>query len=293
MADLLGNDPVGGALVPFPELDLSAYADSFDRSGTIVDVTRSFLRSATAAGQTHILVVSSAMVYGAWPNNPAPIDEDVPVRPVPSFGFAVACATAEALVERWRTESTGRTVTVLRPVPVVEPGNPSRLVRALADALGGEAVSADHAAQFLHRDDLEAAKSTVRRLRPDAVLNVAPDGAILGERLHELSSHALPVALPAWARSFVDAVRWRFLNGPVPPGLREYARHSWHVSNARLRTLGWEPRVSNDEAYVAGSEAPWTDAISAKRRQEIALAGSVAGLLAAVAVIGRFVRRRR
>lgn len=293
MADPLGNDPVGGALVPFPELDLSAYADSFDRSDTIVDVTRSFLRSATAAGQTHVLVVSSAMVYGAWPNNPAPIDEDVPVRPVPSFGFAVACAMAEALVERWRTESTGRTVTVLRPVPVVEPGNPSRLVRALADALGGEAVSADHAAQFLHRDDLEAAKSTVRRLRPDAVLNVAPDGAILGERLHELSSHALPVALPAWARSFVDAVRWRFLNGPVPPGLREYARHSWHVSNARLRTLGWEPRVSNDEAYVAGSEAPWTDAISAKRRQEIALAGSVAGVLAVVAVIGRFVRRRR
>lgn len=293
MADPHGNDTGGGTLVPFPELDLSAYADSFDRSDTIVDVTRSFLRSATAAGQTHVMVVSSAMVYGAWPNNPAPIDEDVPVRPVPTFGFAVACATAEALVERWRTGSAGRTVTVLRPVPVVEPGNPSRLVRALADALGGEAVSADHAAQFLHRDDLEAAKSTVRRLRPDAVLNVAPDGAIRGERLHELSSHALPVALPGWARSFVDAVRWRFLNGPVPPGLRVYARHSWHVSNARLRALGWEPMVSNDEAYVAGSEAPWTDAISAKRRQEIALAGSVAGLLAVVAVIGRFVRRRR
>ena len=288
-----GSDAGADSLVPFPELDLSAYADSFDRSDTIVDVTRSFLRSASAAGQSHIMVVSSAMVYGAWPNNPSPIDEDVPVRPVPSFGFATACATAEALVERWRTEVAGRTVTVLRPVPVVEPANPSRLVRALADALGGEAVSADHAAQFLHRDDLDAAKAIARRLRPDAVLNVAPDGAIPGERLHELSPHTLPVALPARAREWVDALRWRFLNGPVPPGLREYARHNWHVSNARMRALGWEPRVSNDEAYVAGSEASWTDSISAKRRQEIALAGSVAGVLAVVAMLGRFVRRRR
>lgn len=274
---------------PCPELDVSAYADSFDRADLIVDVTRSFLRNAT----DHVILVSSAMVYGAWPNNPVPISEREPIRPVPSFGFAVACATAEALVDEWRTAVPGRTATVLRPVPVVCPERPSRLVQALADAVGGEAVSDEMAAQFLHEDDLESAKRLVRRLRPDGIFNVAPDGAIRGERLHELSPHALTVSLPAWARESVDAVRWRFMNGPVPPGLREYARHSWHVSNEMLRGLGWEPRVSNEEAYVAGSNGSWLDSVSAKRRQEIALAGSVAAVAGVLLGIIRLVRRRR
>lgn len=279
--------------VPSPELDISAYADSFDRAGLIVDVTRSFLRSATDAGQSHVILVSSAMVYGAWPNSPVPISEREPVRPVPSFAFAVSCATSEALVDEWRTAVPGRTATVLRPVPVVSPDRPSRLVQALADALGGEAVSADLAAQFLHEDDLDSAKQLVRRLRPDGIFNVSPDGSILGERLHELSSHAVNVALPAWARESIDAVRWRFMNGPVPPGLREYARHSWHVSNEKLRGLGWEPLVSNEESYVAGSDGSWLDGISAKRRQELALVGSVAAVIGAVLGVIRFLRRSR
>lgn len=280
-------------LAPCPELDISAYADSFDRADLIVDVTRSFLRSATEAEQTHVILVSSAMVYGAWPNNPVPISEREPVRPVPSFMFAVSCSAAEALVDEWRTAVPGRTATVLRPVPVVSPERPSRLVHALADALGGEAVSADLAAQFLHEDDLDTAKRLVRRLRPDGIFNVAPDGSIVGERLHELSPHALNVALPAWAREAVDAVRWRFMNGPVPPGLREYARHSWHVSNERLRGLGWVPRVSNEESFVAGSEGSWLDSVSAKRRQEVALAGSVAAVGAVLLAVIRLVRRAR
>lgn len=279
-------------LVPCPELDISAYADSFDRADLIVDVTRSFLRSASEARQTHVILVSSAMVYGAWPNNPVPISEREPVRPVPSFGFAVACATAEALVDEWRTAAPGRTATVLRPVPVVSPERPSRLVHALADAVGGEAVSGDLAAQFLHEDDLDSAKRLVRRLRPDGIYNVAPDGAIVGERLHELSSHALNIALPAWVRESIDALRWRFANGPVPPGLREYARHSWHVSNEKLSALGWVPRVPNEEAYVAGSEGSWLDGISAKRRQEVALVGSVVALVGTLAAVVRVVRRR-
>ena len=73
----------------------------------------------------------------------------------------------------------------------------------------------------------------------------------------------------------------------------DLARHSWHVSNERARALGWRAVVSNEEAFVEGSNAPWSEAISPKRRQEIALAGSVAAVLAVLSVVVRAVRRRR
>lgn len=284
-----GADPEG--TLSTPELDINAYADSFDSAGLVVDVTRSFLRSATEAGRDHVIVVSTAMVYGAWPAAAVPLSEREPVRPVPAFGFAVSCAAAEALVEEWRGREPGRTATVLRPVPVVTTRRPSRLVRALADALGGEAASAVAAAQFLHEDDLESAKECVRRLRPDGIFNVAPDGSIRGERLRELSPRRARVALPAWARGTVDALRWRFANGPVPPGLREYARHDWSVSNEQLRGLGWSARVSNEVAYVEGSEGSWFDALSGRRRQEVALAGSLVAAGAFLALLARTVRK--
>src|SRR4051794_14153036 len=39
-----------------------------------------------------VVYVSSAMVYGAWPNNPVPLTEDAPMRPNPGFGYATAKA---------------------------------------------------------------------------------------------------------------------------------------------------------------------------------------------------------
>lgn len=48
-----------------------------------------------ALGARHLVVVSSATVYGAWETNPIPITEAAPVRPNPGFGFAVAKAGVE------------------------------------------------------------------------------------------------------------------------------------------------------------------------------------------------------
>jgi len=64
------------------------------------DVTRRLLNAASAAGVRHLVVLSTATVYGAWPNNPVPITEDAPLRPVPDFAYAVGHAEVEQLVVR-------------------------------------------------------------------------------------------------------------------------------------------------------------------------------------------------
>ena len=68
-------------------------------------------------------------------------------------------------------------------------------------------------------------------------------------------------------------MRWRFQRGPIPPGLRSYTREPWLVANDRLKAQGWRPTVTNEQAYVEGTEARWWTMITPKRRQELTLGG--------------------
>ena len=99
--------------------------------------------------------------------------------------------------------------------------------------------------------------------------------------------------LPDRAAEVLGALRWRFQRGPIPPGLRSYTRAPWLVANDRLKAQGWSPTVTNEQAYVEGTEGRWWTMITPKRRQEIALGGMVLGSLVAIAGIVAGVRRWR
>ena len=49
----------------------------------------------------HVVALSSATVYGAWPNNPMPLTEDAPLRPNPDVAYAVQKSYVEHLVADW------------------------------------------------------------------------------------------------------------------------------------------------------------------------------------------------
>jgi len=60
--------------------------------------TRDVLKQACHGGVRTLVHISSAVVYGAWPDNPIPLPEDAPLRPNTGFAFAIAHAEAERLV---------------------------------------------------------------------------------------------------------------------------------------------------------------------------------------------------
>ena len=66
------------------------------------ETLRAVVAASSDAGVDHVTLVRSAMVYGAWPNNPVPISEDAPVRPNPTTAFAVHKADAERALLVWR-----------------------------------------------------------------------------------------------------------------------------------------------------------------------------------------------
>jgi len=91
----------------------------------------------------------------------------------------------------------------------------------------------------------------------------------------------------------VADLRWRFQRGPIPPGLRPYVRSPWLVSNGKLRAEGWVPSVTNEQAFVEGTETKWWTMLTPKRKQEIALVAMVLVLVNVIAGVVFAVRRRR
>lgn len=297
VADLLRESP--GLDVVVASGDAPALPGHFD---TVVDVgladhdllgrrgesvtagANDLLADADTLGAEHLVVLSSAMVYGAFTNNPVPLTEDAVLRPDPTFVYARQLAAAEESVERWRTARPDRRVAMLRPVVPVSATGTSSLARALSAGFGQRFGEDDPGAQFVHHDDVATAVQLAVVQRLDGVYNVAPDGSIPGDRVRALSGQRFRLPLPDRVADIVGAVRWRFQRGPIPPGLRSYTRASWTVANDKLRAEGWRPTVTNEQSYVEGTEAKWWTMVTPKRRQEIALAGVVVLVAAAIAV---------
>lgn len=256
-------------------------------------ITRRVLDGMALAGVGHLLVMSSAMVYGAWEGNPVPLTEAAPVRPNPDFAWARQRARIEQLAQEWRGPRDGASLSILRPSAVVTDDELGQLAGTLHAARVGVAAEGDPPVQYLHVDDLAEAVVTCVTARYDGVVNVAPDGWISPDALADLEGPTPRLRVPTWAARIVSALRWRSGLAPTPPGVVPYTTSSWVVSNDRLRGLGWRAGYTNEEAWVVSHEPNPLERIPARRRQEIALAVAAAALLGVVVAVVIVVRRMR
>jgi nucleoside-diphosphate-sugar epimerase len=258
---------------------------------TNIEGTRRLLAAASAAGVEQIVLMSSAIVYGAWPNNALPLTEDAPIRPNPDFAYALQQAQREQLAVDWRGERDERALAVLRPCLGLGPDRSPWLARSLAAAAGMRLAEDDPPQQFLHLDDLAAAIVVARRERLDGVYNVAPDGWIRGETVRELAVARPRLRLPATAAHLVARARWRFQRGPIPPGLLPYTSYPWVVANDRMKAAGWRPRRTSEQAYFAGTEAKWWTLLTPSRKQELAMGAAGTGIVGVAAIVALIIRR--
>ena len=269
-------------------------ADGAEAAEANLAALRHVLAAADKAAVEHLTLVSSATVYGAWPDNPVPLSEDAPLRPVPSFSFAVTKAEAERILAAWAEERPRVTTAVLRPTVTV--GSPSR---ALYQALGGtrspRADDEGRPVQFLHVDDLAQAVLLAWEERLAGVYNVAPDRGVGEATARALAGGVAKVPLPARAAHAVSAWSWDLWRLGSPREAQAYARWPWVVAPDRLLAAGWRPEHSSEEALVITDDrAHWDDLPPGKRQNltVLAAAGGVAAVAAsAVGIIAARSRR--
>ncbi len=237
----------------------------------------------------HIVLLSSATVYGARADNPIPITESEQPSVSGDLSFANAKLAAERVLGDWGRSDARRSTAVLRPTTTLSEHGAGWVAKAVRAAAIVRPDQIDPPVQFLHRDDLASALSLVARRRLVGIYNVSPDGWIGAQVFRELRGE-LPVRLPS---RVADRARWATRRSgvrPVPDGIDDYVNHPWVVANDRLRAEGWVPAFSNEEAFVLGTPAPpWS--ISPQRRQEVALGVTGAAMAGATAAAMSVARR--
>jgi nucleoside-diphosphate-sugar epimerase len=259
---------------------------------TNVDATRRLLAS---IDDVRTLVhVSNATVYGAWPDNSVPLTEEAPIRPNPGFVDAVQRAEAERLVDDWAASHERAAVSVLRPVAMLGPGVDGWLVRALGGAAPVRVGDSDPPRQFAHVDDVASAVALAVSNRLEGLFNVTPDGWVSGATVRDLVGGRPPLPVPSRFAAPAASSAWALHLSDVPVEVLPLVEHPWVVANDRLRSAGWAPRYTNEEALVAGRPgSPWRE-MSPRRRQEVALAAASVGVATlAGGIVAALAHRRR
>ncbi|MGH8933760.1 MAG: NAD-dependent epimerase/dehydratase family protein [Egibacteraceae bacterium] len=211
-----------------------------------VEGTRTVLEAAAKIGVRKLAVVSSAMVYGAHPDNPLPLDEQAALRADPDLPYAYRFMLAERLVEEWAGENPGVTVTVLRPALTWAAGADIGMSRHLASPRVPLVGDQSAPLQLVHADDVaEAVRLAVTRDLP-GYYNVAAGGWLpVSEMLALLGRRSVTVP----EATAYGAVRWLWKHRlwHLPPTALPYLMYPWVVTSERLADLGWSPEWSNRE----------------------------------------------
>jgi UDP-glucose 4-epimerase len=215
-----------------------------------VNGTHNVLEAAAAADVGQVLCTTSAVAYGAFPDNPVPLTEDDPVRGVARFSYARDKTESDRICQLWAAQHPDRLMTIVRPCIVFGPNVDNYLVRLWTKApFTADVGTLDDHVQFVHEDDVVEAITGLLLGRHGGAYNLAGDGLMTWRECGELIG--TPVRkLPVWLYRALARVMWRVRLSEAPPGQIDFALYPWIVSNEKVkRTLGWTPAHSTRETF--------------------------------------------
>jgi nucleoside-diphosphate-sugar epimerase len=272
-----------------PESNGGGAGDGLSAAASNRRALERMLGAAAANHLSAIVHLSSATVYGAWPDNQIPLTEDAPLRPNPEFAYGVGKAEAERTLAEWAEDHPDVRVAVLRPAVTV--GSPEPLYEALGAIKAPGAGDGRRPVQYLHVDDLADAVVLAWNQRLSGVYNVAPDTGVREDDARALAGGVAKVTLPARLSHAVAAWTWELWRTGVPVEARAYAIHPWVIAPDRLKAAGWVPEYSSEEALVATDMRVHWDDLPPGRRQNynlllavgatVVVSGGVVGALSA------------
>ena len=199
-----------------------------------------------------LVVLSSANVYGAQPDNPQFLTEEAPLLGSQEYGGMRDLVELDMLAQSffWRHAET-ETV-ILRPCHIIggvrnAPSNYLRVERPVT------ILGFDPMIQLIHEDDVVDAIELALRPGVRGIFNLRGPGEVpLSRVLRRVNKR--PLVIPSSvARATLERM-WRYRLGSFPSEQLEHVRFVCMVDDTRAReTLGFEARRGLEETLAAAT----------------------------------------
>lgn len=269
-------------------------ARAVERRAGNLEAVRTLLAAVGIARVSRVVVLSSAMVYGALPDNPSLLTESDPARAADDDSVVGDFVRIEELVTDFGAAHPEIATVLLRTATIVGPGCDGVVTRHLESTrlLGIRGVPARW--QFVHVADVARACAIAVTGAVDGIVNVAPPATVNSLDLESITgSHR--VELPA---TVVFGAADRLHRAGVtaaPAGEVAYLAYPWVIDSGRLLEAGWRPSYDSAGALRAHVQAlPPPDGARRRGRDDAtrAAAGATVALLGTAAILRRARRRR-
>jgi nucleoside-diphosphate-sugar epimerase len=279
--------------------DIDTSPDTAARARRAYNVrgVQTVLTAAAAGGVSRVVLVTSAMVYGAGPANPVPLPEDAPLSPEADDSVVGDLLEIEHLAERAPRSHQGLEVSVARPAALVG-DRVDTLVTRHFEAPRLLAVKGCTARwQFCHVDDLVAALELAAAGRVTGAFAVGCDGWLEQDELEQLAG-LRRIELPP-GLTFATAQRLHRAGiTPAPVADLRYVVYPWVVDCKALHEAGWRPHYDNAHALqVLLDQRAGHHAVAGRRLDRkdatITAAGATVAVIGTAAIVRQVRRRRR
>jgi UDP-glucose 4-epimerase len=214
-----------------------------------VEGTMSFVQACGQAKVGHALYLSSHTVYGAHRDNPIPLTEDSPLRPLPGFQYSWDKAQAEQIVRDFGQSQRDVTITILRCCPIIGPhaaGSVPVLMFKPPVMIG--VAGFNPIMQFVHEDDLIRVIETFLNQKKGGIFNVAGEEDLRYSEVAKLAGKKL-LRLPDGLIKPLMHISWALhLQNDSPPSGLEFIKYPPVVSTAKLmKEIGFRFQYSTEE----------------------------------------------
>jgi len=223
-----------------------------DAHGINIGGTRNFLEACQQASVRNLLYLSSHTVYGPHPDNPIPITEDRPLRPITSFPYSWDKAEADRMFQDLMESHPDKYVTIVRTCAVIGPTAGVSGFNVLLTPVMIRVMGYDPPWQFVYEDELVELLLALISQKQRGVFNAGGDGFIHYRDI--ITAAGKPsIALPSGLLSMLMTVSWRLhLQSSSPVGGLEFIKHPIILSTEKLkRTTGFQFKWTSRDALLS------------------------------------------
>ncbi|MGB3717931.1 MAG: NAD-dependent epimerase/dehydratase family protein [Candidatus Promineifilaceae bacterium] len=232
------------------------FMESVDRDGDArsanIQGAKNILKAGYQAGIRQIIFRSSTAVYGAHPDNPAFLTEDMPHRGSRSYGYTSDWLEVESLIADSRDRAPQTSLAVLRFANIVGSSAETPFTSFLNQTAPLVLFGFDPVMQMVHESDVLAAISFSVLNNTEGVFNIAADGAMpLSRILRLVRRFPMPIFHPIAYRGLNLMRKGQYQACDYVPIEWDYLRYPWVADTGKMhREMGFLPSISSEDGLL-------------------------------------------